>query len=85
MVRGNQINYPGKVVTPTDEMLVAKLLFNTMISTHGAHFMTMDIAYFYLMTPLKRPEYIKIKLRDIPEEIIVKYKLHVIANADNSV
>jgi len=32
----------------------------------------MDIANFYLMTPLKRPEYVKIKLSDIPEEIIVK-------------
>ena len=48
----------------TAKMLVAKLLFNSVISTHGAHFMTMDIANFYLMTPLKRPEYIKIKLRD---------------------
>ena len=32
--------------TPTAEMLVAKLLFNSVISTHGARFMTMDIANF---------------------------------------
>jgi hypothetical protein len=44
--------------------------------------MTMDIANFYLMTPLKRPEYVEIKLSDIPEEIIGKYKLHNLANAD---
>jgi hypothetical protein len=56
VVRGNKINYPGKVATPTAEMLVAKLLFNSIISTHGAQFMTMDIANFYLRTPLKRPE-----------------------------
>ena len=37
--------------------------------------MTMDIANFYLVTPLKLPEYVKIKLKDIPEEIIVEYKL----------
>jgi hypothetical protein len=85
VVGGNKINYPGKVATPAAEMLVAKLLFNSVISTHGARFMTMDIANFYLMTPLKRPEYVKIKLSDIPEEIIVKYKLHDLANADGSV
>ena len=80
-----KINYPGKVASPTAEMLVAKLLFNSVISTHSARFMTMDIANFYLMTPLKHPEYGKIKLIDIPEEIIVKYKLHDLANADSSV
>ena len=31
------------------------------------------------------PEYVKIKLSDIPEEIIVEYKLHDLANADGSV
>ena len=45
----------------------------------------MDIANFYLMNPLKHLEYVKIKLSDIPEEIIVKYKLHDIANADSKV
>jgi hypothetical protein len=52
VVGGSKINYPGKVATPTAEMLVAKLLFNSIISTHGAKFMTMDIANFYLMRPL---------------------------------
>ena len=27
------------------------------------------------MTPLKRPEYIRIHIRDIPDEIIAEYKL----------
>ena len=53
-------------------MLVAKLLFNSVISTKDAKFMTLDISNFYLMTPLKRPEYIRMKLADIPEEIIVE-------------
>ena len=71
MVGVNRINYPDKVATPTAEMLVAKLLFNSVISTHGARFTTMDIANFYLMTPLKCPEYVKIKFIDILEEIIL--------------
>ena len=55
VVGGDRINYPGEVATPTAEMLVAKLLFNSVISTPGARFMTMDISNFYLMTPLARP------------------------------
>ncbi len=35
MVGGDRINYPGKVATPTAKMLVAKMLFNRVISTKG--------------------------------------------------
>ncbi len=35
-VGGDRINYPGEVATPTAEMLVAKMLFNSVISTKGA-------------------------------------------------
>ena len=52
-VGGDRINYPGEVATPTAEMLVAKLLFNNVVSTPGAKFMTMDISNFYPMTPLE--------------------------------
>jgi hypothetical protein len=61
-------------------MLVAKILFNSVISTRGTRFMTMDVSKFYLMTPLKRPEYIQVKLSDLPQEIIDEYKLHNLAN-----
>ena len=52
----DQINYPGEVATPMVDMLVAKILFNIVVSTINAKFMTMDILNFYLMTPLKLPE-----------------------------
>ncbi len=51
-VGGDRIYYPGKAATPTAEMLITKMLFNSIISTRGARFMTMDISNFYLMTPL---------------------------------
>ncbi len=35
-----------------------------------------DLSNFYLVTPLKRPEYGQVKLSDIPDEIINEYKLH---------
>ena len=69
-VSGYRIDYPGEVDTPTADMLVAKILFNSEISTKGSRFMTIDISKFYLMTPLKLPEYIRIHVRDIPDEII---------------
>ena len=75
MVGRDWIKYPGEVATPTAEMLVTKLLFNSVISTEGASFMTMDISNFYLMTLLKRPAYILINIRDIPNRIIKEYNL----------
>ncbi len=56
-------------------MLVAKMLFNSVIFTKGAQFMTMDISNFYLMTPLHHAKFIQIKLSDIPHEVIREYKL----------
>ena len=61
-------------------MLVANILFSNIISTPSAHFMTMDISKFYLVTSLVCPEYIHIKLTNIPNEIIHQYDLHQKAN-----
>jgi hypothetical protein len=54
-VGGDRMNYPGAVATPTAEMLVAKLLFNSTISTKGARFMTINTSNFYLNSSLLRP------------------------------
>ena len=85
VVGGDQINYPGEVETPTADMLVAKILFNSVVSTRNAKFMNMDISIFYLMTPLKRPEYIRISIKYIPEEIINEYKLRDIMDDKDSI
>jgi hypothetical protein len=37
--------------------------------------MTINISNFYLNSPLPRPEFVKIKINNIPEEIITEYKL----------
>ena len=47
--------------------------------------MTMDISNFDIMTTLSRPEYIRVKLSDIPDKIINKYNLKDKANKDGSV
>ncbi len=47
--------------------------------------MTLDIKDFYLNMPMKRYEYMHLKLADIPEEIIEEYKLHEIVTDDSYV
>ena len=79
---GNLINYPWDVGTATAEMLLVKIFFNSIISTPGAKFMTMDMSNFYLGTPMKRKEYMRIKICDIPKEIVDEYKLDEIATQD---
>eukprot|EP00804_Cyclotella_cryptica_P025740 CCRYP_002932-RA/>CCRYP_002932-RA protein AED:0.32 eAED:0.32 QI:0/0/0/1/0.25/0/5/0/519 len=78
-VGGNRINYPGDCGTPTADMITVKILLNSVISTLSAKFMTIDIKDFYLNTPMARPEYMRLKLADIPAAIIDLYKLRDIA------
>jgi hypothetical protein len=54
-VGGDKINHPREVATTTAEMLVTKLLFNSIALTPGAKFILIDISNFYSMTLLKRP------------------------------
>jgi hypothetical protein len=74
-VGGDKINYPGDCGTPTAALLTVKLLLNSVISTKGAKFMTLDIANFYLMTPLKRKEYVRMRMSDFPPDVVDHYKL----------
>jgi hypothetical protein len=69
---GNLIHYPDDVGTPTADLLLIIIFLNSVISTDGASFATADLSNFYLMTPLKRPEYGRVKMTDIPDKIINK-------------
>ena len=55
VVGGYRISFPDEVATPTADMLVAKILFNSVVFTRKTKFMTMKITKFYLMIPLKQP------------------------------
>jgi hypothetical protein len=74
-IAGNRICYPGDVGTKTAPLELVKLMINSVLSRQGAKFCTFDISNFYLCTPLDRPEYIKIKLSDIPQDFIDEYNL----------
>ncbi len=52
-VGGDKINYPGNCATPTGNLTLFKIMLNSIISTQGARFMTLDIKNFYLNTPME--------------------------------
>ncbi len=74
-VGGNCINYPGDCGMPTVDMVTVKLHLNNVIFTKGACYCTIDLKDFYLMTPMAHPEYMRMKLKDLPAEIVELYNL----------
>jgi hypothetical protein len=62
--------------------MVARLLINLTIITPGAIFFSINLATFYLNTPLPTLKYMRIRLDIIPEEIILAYNLRDIVDPD---
>jgi len=74
-VGGNLINYPGELTTNTADLITSKILWNSVLSTPNAKYMTVDIKNFYLNTPLDRYEYMRIPLTLIPQHMIDQHDL----------
>ena len=74
---GDRTNCPFDCGTPTAELIAIKLLLNSVISTPGAKFMTIDISNFYLNIPMDRYEYMRMKLNMFPDDVIEEYNLYV--------
>ncbi len=81
---GNLINYPSDCGTPTADLLTVKLMFNSIILTRNAKYMTIDIKDFYLMTPMDHFEYFRMKLELFPQDIIKEYGLINKVDADGN-
>jgi hypothetical protein len=64
----DRINYPEDVGTPTADMTLVKTLLNSMISTKGAKCVMLGVKDFYINTPMKRYEYMRIKSRTSPRK-----------------
>ena len=69
-VGGDRITCLYDVRTPTSDLLTIKMLWNSVLSTPGAKCLTLDISYCYIGTTIDRPEYTRIPLKTIPQEII---------------
>ena len=72
---GNLIDYPGELTTRTADITTSKMLWNSVISTKCAKYMTMDIKNFYLCYPLDWSEFMKIPITIFPQHIIDQYHL----------
>ncbi len=81
----NKVNFPEDCSTPTVYMVTVKLHLNSVISTKGACYCTIDLKDFYIMTPITRPEYMHMKIKDLPEEFITMYNLVNKATSDGYV
>ena len=81
-IAGQNIKYPGDIGTKTASLDLVKLLLNSVLSRQGAKFVTFDIRKYYLQTPLYRPEYVRIKLSDIPQDFVDEYNLQDFADAN---
>jgi hypothetical protein len=57
-------------------MVTVKIHLNSTNSTKGAQYCTIDLKDFYLNTPMERPEFMRMKLADLPEDFTQIYNLH---------
>ena len=67
------LNFTGNISTPTASVTTAKCVFNSVVSTPGARCLLNVIKHFYLKNILPDPEFMRIPLKIIPQEIIYAY------------
>ena len=72
---GNRLSYPHDVSTPTKDLTTAKCLINSILSTENSKALCADIKDFYLNTEIDHFEYMIIRAKLIPEEIMEQYNL----------
>jgi hypothetical protein len=74
-IGGNRICYPGNVGTNRTSYKLIKLILYNVLSRKGARFSTIDLKNFYLDTPKANPEYVCVKISNIPDKFILEYNL----------
>ncbi len=81
-VGGNRVNFPRDCGTPTVDMVTVKLHLNSVVSTKGARYCTIDLKDFYLVTPMTRPKYMRRKIKDLSSNFVPMYNLANKATSD---
>ncbi len=71
-ISGNRITYAGNKSTPMAALVTTKLLINSTILTPNAKFYGINLANFYLMSPMSKYEYMGLPLELISNKIITK-------------
>ena len=86
-VGGDRLFCAEDTGSPTANLLETKIIVNSTISDahRGARFVSADLQNFFLASPMRRAEYMRVKLRHIPEDIIIQYNLREKATSDGYV
>jgi hypothetical protein len=63
-------------------MVAVKIHLNSVISTKGARYCTINLKDFYLNTLMAHPEFMHMKLAELPKDFTLIYKLHDLVNAN---
>lgn len=71
---GRFVHYPGDTAAKTAEMAAVKMLLQS-VASDGAKWLTLDISDFYIMHDLVRKEYVRIRVAEIPQEIMDEHQL----------
>ena len=66
-IAGSRICYPGNIGMPIGSLGLVDRIINNVLSCRNLRFFCFDAKNFYLQTPMYRPEYVCIKLLDIPQ------------------
>ena len=75
-VEDNLLQYLFDTYTPATDLIIAKLLWNSVLSTKDAQYICININNMYFQTPMQQGEYMKIKVELIPLEIMKEYNLN---------
>jgi hypothetical protein len=77
VVGGDKLTYEFDSGSPAASLLETKLLINSVISDakNGAKFMSLDLKDFFLASPMGEAEYMRIPLKYLPEDIMIRYNL----------
>ena len=73
----------GNVAAETADLTTAKMSFNSVISTPGAKFMTMDVSIKCLDAHLKDHQCVRFRIDMTPEEVILDCDLRNLVNEDS--
>lgn len=71
----NLTTYQGEVTTRQVDLTTSKYVWNSIIKPPGTWYIGTDAGNFYLVTPMDRYKYMRIRIKLTPQSFIDKYNL----------
>ena len=84
---GDKLEYEFDAGSPAASLLETKILINSVVSDAkmGARFFSLDLKDFFLASPMKSPEYMRIAYKYFPDDIKKRYNIDEIVAEDKFV